>query len=432
MALLHVDAEQRFTCRSCARCCRRGWDIALTAGEAAAYARTRAGRWFLERADGPEGTSADPFEPIPGHPGYLRIRKRSDGACGFLSPENRCRLHEELGAAQKPLTCRLFPFRFHPADGPALVTASFSCPTVVANLGAPLATQSEELSRLRKAWSREHVEVAPAELLYAKGRSLASASLGTLRRVLREMLERRGADGRLDLRANIARMAAILEDLSRYRVVRLPDAAFAEYLELTGSHAAKTERPPALRPPSRLSRLLFRGFLFTVEAARVQLEDGRSTGLRLGLRLRLAALLAHCHGLWPRVAGVDLKAARRARVELDDPAVRDLVHNYLRAQIETLGTGRRTVLDEISFAVALLDVALVLGAMRAGRAGRVVADASDVSEGLMEASDLAHAGHEGALGPFVATLAGGVEALWLFAEEAVAPPRAASSALERS
>jgi Fe-S-cluster containining protein len=417
VAVLHVDAEQRFTCRSCGRCCRRGWDIALTAGEAAAYARARAARWFRERAEGPEGTAADPFEPIPKHPGYLRIRKRSDGACGFLSPDDRCRLHEELGAAQKPLTCRLFPFRFHPADGPTLVTASFSCPTVVANLGEPLTAQSDELSRLRKAWSRDHAEVAPAEILYVKGRSLAGPSLGTLRRVLREMLERRGADGRVELRANVARMAAILEDLSRHRVVRLPAAAFAEYLELTGGHAARTERPPARRSASRVSRLLFRGLLFAVEAARTQLEDGRSSGLRLDLRLRLAALLAHCHGLWPAVARVDLRAARRARVDLDDPGVRDLVHTYLRAQIETLGTGRRPVLDEIGIALALLNVALVLAAMRAGRAGRAVADASDLAEGLMEASDLAHVGEEGALGSLVATLAGGVEALWAFAEE---------------
>jgi Fe-S-cluster containining protein len=413
----HVDAEQRFACRSCGRCCRRGWDIALTVGEAAAYTKMRAARWFREQPDGPEGTAADPFEPVPEHPAYLRIRKRSDGACGFLSLENRCRLHEELGAAQKPLTCRLFPFRFHPADGPTLVTASFSCPTVVANVGEPLPAQSDELSRLRKAWSRGHAEPAPAELLYVKGRSLAGASLGTLRRVLREMLERCGADGRRDLRANVARMAAVLEDLSRYRVVRLPPPAFAEYLELTGGHAAKTERPPARRPASRVSRLLARGLLFTVEAARAQLEDGRSSGLRLDLRLRLAALLAHCHGLWPAAAGVDLRAARRARVDLDDPAVRDLVHNYLRAQVETLGTGRRPVLDEIGIAVALLNVAFVLAAMRAGRAGRGVADASDVSEGLMEASDLAHASHDGALGSFVATLAGGVEALWSFAGE---------------
>src|SRR2546428_6546326 len=124
---LRFDAEQRFSCRQCGRCCRRGWDIALTPGEVDAYRRARAERFYREREDAPEGADEDPFEPIPGHPSYHRIRKRADGACGFLSPANRCRIHEEMGGASKPLTCRLFPFRFHPGETATLVTASLCC-----------------------------------------------------------------------------------------------------------------------------------------------------------------------------------------------------------------------------------------------------------------------------------------------------------------
>lgn len=415
MAALRFDAEQRFSCRQCGRCCRRGWDIALSAGEVASYRKVGAARWYREREDGPEGAAAEPFEAIASQPGLSRIRKRADGACGFLSDEGRCRIHEELGAERKPLSCRLFPFRLHPSDGPTLLTASFSCPTVAANLGAPLTEQADELSRLHKAWFRENVTPAPPALAYVSGRSLAGASLGALRRALREMLDRPVRDGRPDLRANLARMAATLEDLARHRVARLPAAAFAEYLELTATYAARTEKSVASRAPSRLARLLFRGFVFLVEAARVQLEDGRQSGLRLGLRLRLAALLAHCHGLWPPADGVDFAAARRARVNLADPAVHVLVHHYLRAQIEALGSGRRPVLDELGVAVALLNVALLLAAMRAGRDGRPTADASDLMAGLTEAADLAHAEPEGALGSILATLAGGVDALDLFA-----------------
>src|SRR5713101_2992093 len=100
MPPLLLDPEQRFTCQQCGRCCRRGWDIALTPGEVKTYRRAKAERYYRERD---------------------------------LSPENRCRIHEELGAERKPLTCRLFPFRFHPAEGAAVLTASFCCPTVVRN-----------------------------------------------------------------------------------------------------------------------------------------------------------------------------------------------------------------------------------------------------------------------------------------------------------
>jgi lysine-N-methylase len=411
LAALHLDPEQRFTCQQCGRCCRRGWDIALTAGEAALYRKAGVARLFRESADDPEGSERLPFEPIAGHPGLLRIRKRADGACGFLSAENRCRIHEELGAAKKPLTCRMFPFRFHPTAGPTSVSVSFGCPTVVANQGASLESQAHELGALRKEWTREHPEPEVSSWTLVKDRALPHMSLGALRRHLRAMLDRPGPDGPPDLAANVARMAALFEDLTRLRVLRLSAAAFGEYLDLVAGHAAQSDKAAPARPPSLLSRLFFRGLVFVALAARMQLHERRSWGLRL----RLFALLAHCHGLGPAVAACDLGAARRARVDLRDPALHAMARNYLRAQIETLGTGRRPVLDELSLAIANLNVAALLAAMRAGRAGRPEADATDYSEALMEAADLAHAESTGVLGRLLATFAGGTESFWLFA-----------------
>lgn len=418
VAALRFDPEQRFTCSQCGRCCRRGWDISVTVGEVEAYRRARAERWFRDEQGSAEGTQAEPFEPIPGLQGHYRIRKRPDGACGFLSPENRCRIHEELGAARKPLSCRLFPFRIHPGDRGAVVTASFCCPTVVKNEGAPLLAQSRELSALAREWSAAYPE-APRPLAFVAGRTIDRKTLATLRSILRTMLDRPGpSGGPPDLRANVGLMARLLEDLSRHRVVRLPSQAFAEYLELTGGHAAESARPPTPRPASTLGRLLSRGFLFAVVAARQQIEDGRSSGLRLGLRLRLLRLLAHFHGLGPGVAGVDLRKARRVALDLDDPAQHALVHNYLRSAIETLGTGRRPVLEELAVTVAFLNAGLLLAAARAGRAGRGAVATADLIEGLMEASDLTHAESRSLYGSLLPALSGGLEALSVFAEGA--------------
>ena len=131
---LRIDPEQRFSCAQCGRCCRR-WDVLVTDAERAGYARRGVARWFRETGADAEGTDHDPFEAVSGWRGYHRIRSRADGACGFLSADNRCRLHEELGGANKPLTCRMFPFKFHPAQASAVVTASFGCPTIVENRG---------------------------------------------------------------------------------------------------------------------------------------------------------------------------------------------------------------------------------------------------------------------------------------------------------
>ena len=407
---LALDTSQRFTCQQCGRCCRRGWDIALTPGEVDAYRRSKAERWFREAEGGAEGTSVDPFDPVPGHDGVFRIRKRADGACGFLSPGNRCRIHEEMGGERKPLTCRLFPFSFHPAEGPPLVTASFCCPTVVGNTGALLSGQAKDLAALQREWARTFPEAAPTRI-FALERRVDDPALGIVRRVLRQLLERPG-----DLRQSVARMGHLLDDWSRLRVVGLEGDAFAEYLELTGSFAVATEKRPPARRASRLSRLLFRGFVYAIVAARLQLEDGRRSGLRLGLRLRLARLLARAHGLWPGGDDIDLRAARRARVDLARTELHDIAHNYLRASIETLGTGRRPVIEELGLAVAFLQAGCMLAAMRAGRAGREGVDRDGLAQGLMDASDLTHADPGAAYGALLGTLSGGVEACFLFAD----------------
>lgn len=413
---LDFDGDQRFTCRGCGRCCRRGWDIALTAGEVDGYRRARAERWFREAEGASEGASADPFEAVPGHAGVLRIRKRKDGACGFLSPENRCRIHEEMGGPRKPLTCRLFPYRFHPAEGRApLLTASFSCPTVVDNVGAPAAEQAQELSALHREWARLFPEETGPSLL-ALERRIEGAALWTVRRTLRALLERPGADGRPDLRENVARIGVLLDDWSRLRVLSLSDEALAEYLELTGSFAIRNEKAPLRRRASGLARLLFRGFVFAIVAARVQLEDGRRGGLRLSLRLRLARLLFRAHGLWPGGDDLDLRAARRASLDLARPELFGVAHNYLRSSIETLGTGRRPVVDEAAIAVAFLQAGCVLAAVRAGRGGRERVERDDLTQGLMDASDLTHADPGTAYGGLLSSLSGGLESFFLFAE----------------
>ena len=96
MALV-FDAEQNFTCRSCGECCRRDFDIVVTDAEKERLEEAGAPRWFRETGSEEPGSASSPFE-FAGS-GLLRIRKRPDGVCGFLSAENRCRIHEEIADA---------------------------------------------------------------------------------------------------------------------------------------------------------------------------------------------------------------------------------------------------------------------------------------------------------------------------------------------
>ncbi len=378
----------------------------LTAGEVAAYRRTDVAR--LWSAD----TAGEPFAPVPGQPGLWRLGKRGDGSCGFLSPAGLCRIHEELGASRKPLACRMFPFRLHASQGAPLLTTSFSCPTVVANTGAPLGSQLEDLKALRRSWQDAWPE-APKPLQWIAGRSIEGGTVGTIRTLLLRLLETPGEDGSPDLRASVARIADRLEDWTRYRVLELEPGAFAEYVELTGRHAAGSARAVPPRAPSVVARWLFRGFLLAVVAARVQ-AGGPRRGLRFGLRWRLTRLALHLHGLWPATEGVNLAAARRARLDFGDPSLHGLVHHYLRSSLETLPTGRRPVVDEIAYAFATLNAGTALAAMRAPAQGRGHITAGALAAGIAEAADLAHA-ESGLLGSLLQSLAGGVEALHAFA-----------------
>lgn len=400
---LHLDPQQRFACSQCGRCCHR-FDVVVSAAEIDLYRRRNATAWFRE-ADRAEGADRDPFEPIPGVPALQRIRKRADGACGFLSADNRCRIHQELGAAKKPLTCRLFPYAFHTAADGVVVTASFGCPTIVANEG-PSIGAGESLAgieSLREEWFAIHPPLT-APLLLVPGRKMETRTLLQIRTSLLAMLTRDSDD----IRDGIRRMAAALDDLTRRRVLTLGDADFAEYAALTLPHAAASKESPSKREPGPIARMLQYGFLYAVTAIRADLEHPGQSKTRL--RLMRLQLLAHFHGLAPGLERVNVKALKRRRAGINDPEVRPIVFHYLRSTLETLGAHGRPLLDELSIAVSYLNAALALAAMNADAAGKDV-DRKTFIDALTEASDASHA--RNALLDWVLTrLSAGTEALW--------------------
>jgi Fe-S-cluster containining protein len=400
---LRIDPEQRFACSQCGRCCHR-FDVVVSSAEIELYERRNAKAWFRDAA-GAEGADRDLFEPIPGLPTLKRIRKRADGACGFLSEDNRCRIHEELGAARKPLTCRLFPYAFHPAADGVIVTASFGCPTIIANEGPLISTGESRIAidSLRKEWFATNL-LQPAPLQLVQGRAISTRSSLQLREGLLAMLKRDSAD----IRDNIRRLAATVDDLTRSRVAALPEADFAEYLALTVPHAAaKPDAPPAQQPGS-IARLLQYGFLYTVTAIRADLEHPGQSRSRLR-RLRLQ-LLAHFHGFAPGLERVRVNALKRTKVDINAPDIRPIVFHYLRATLETLGASGRPIVDELSIAASYLNAACALAVMNADAAATNI-DRAIFSQALMEASDVSHA-KNALLDWILKRFGAGTDALW--------------------
>ena len=374
--------------------------------EIAAYRRHGAGAWYRETADAPAGTDRDVFEPIPGWPGLQRIRKRADGGCGFLSAGNRCRIHEELGADRKPLTCRIYPYSLHPAPDAVVVMASFGCPTIIANQGESISSgrSLDALEALRVEWfgSRSTASI-PRQLV--EGRAIDSRSV----RVLRESLLAIWNSEAADIRTNLRRIAAALDDLTRSRVVSLPDQDFAEYVKLTLPYAAAKPATVPARGPSRIGRLLQYGFLYAVAATLVAVENRGQSPWRL--RLTRLQLLAHFHRLAPRLGRINV-AALSGVVDINAPEIRPIVFHYVRSSLESLAGRERPIVDDLAMAVSFLNAACALATMNAAAAGRGV-DRQIFSDALMDAVHLWHTDDRGLLGKLLRRLTGGTEALWL-------------------
>jgi len=401
---LEVSSAQRFTCQQCGMCCRGAW-VVVTPAEIDRYRKLDVARLYTDGGTRADAAGIDPFLLVA-H-GHYRIRQRADGSCGFLSPDNRCRIHEELGGGAKPLACRVFPFRFHPVEGRPFVTTSASCPTIVKNEGAPLTAQARDIAALRSEWTRAFPETT-GRLLFARGRPIEAETLAALKDTLRRMLDPAPSGGPVDLACALERMAQWLEDLSRYRVARLKPAAFAEYAAITGRHAAENAVAPTPSPPSAVTRLLSRGFLFTVVAVR---EEAASPP-GVGRHLRRMRHLAHLHGMAPATETVDRAALRKVTLDPSDPDVPRIVHHAVRSAVDGLGTGRRAVIDELAVGIATLFAGIALAAMAARRAGRDRIDAGLLTLGITGAAQLAHS-DAGALGAVLPSLAGGVDALRL-------------------
>ena len=408
MGLL-LDAEQNFTCRSCGECCRRAFDIVVTDAERQRYEASKADRWFRESSSSEPGARTSPFE-FEGS-GLLRIRKRPDGVCGFLSDENRCRIHEELGGSAKPLTCQMFPFSFDPVSGETRVSVSFCCPTVVRNDGRSLDLQQKDIGDLASRWRRAQ-NPSDRPLEWIRGMPLDPELLESMRWVFRRLLDLH--EPTFSLRRNVRRIATLVDDWTRSRVLKLGEDKFEEYVRLTGEFALVKPSDPAPAKPA-IAGFLFRGFFF---ASLVPWASRGTARSGLALRLRLLHLLLHVHGLVPSFDGLRFGARRRKSLDIDSEPFFTPAYHVLRATIENLGSGRRPVVEELSLAVGHLLVAEHLFLARAQNEG----GSAVWVQAIMDAHDVAHADPASAFSRFLVSLAAPPSSLHLFGARPAAGP----------
>ena len=133
----------RFDCTHCGDC-RRGWQVMLGPDEAR---RLRALSWQGLESDLVDASVVTDATVGDGAK-RTALARRPDGACVFLGVDNRCRIHQHFGEAEKPLMCHLFPFGFLPVGGKIAVDVSYACRSISLEKGAPVRERLPEWTAL--------------------------------------------------------------------------------------------------------------------------------------------------------------------------------------------------------------------------------------------------------------------------------------------
>jgi Fe-S-cluster containining protein len=135
---------ERYRCTGCGDCCR-GWSVPLLPGEAERFRALAAPLVPVERLraaiHSARGGGGRMVEALGG----------AGGSCVALADDQRCLIHAEHGADDKPLGCQLFPFTFVATPTEVRVSLSFACPAVIDGEGPPVADQRDEVTRLHDA-----------------------------------------------------------------------------------------------------------------------------------------------------------------------------------------------------------------------------------------------------------------------------------------
>jgi lysine-N-methylase len=128
---------QNWDCGGCTACCRQ-YLVTVTPEE---RARIDAQGWENEG----DFAGVPLFVRMGGwFSSDYRLNHRPDGACVFLGPDNRCRIHARHGSAAKPLACRVYPYMFVPAGDHWKLGLRFACPSAADDQGRPLAEHLPE------------------------------------------------------------------------------------------------------------------------------------------------------------------------------------------------------------------------------------------------------------------------------------------------
>lgn len=329
MPPLRLPVIQNWSCHSCGGCCTQH-QIEITAEE---KDRLVAQGWTAA-----DGVTIDPIvaQKSWGGPTRYFLAHQANDACAFLTEEGRCRIHAKFGEPAKPLACRVYPYVLHPVGSAVAVGLRFSCPSVVANQGRPVADQKRELQTIA-----DLVGATPstsAQVLITRRDHVAWSEWERCVAAVVRLLD----DPAAPLLVRVMRTLAWADLVGQARLSRLDKRQLREFLQLIEGPIVSqlTSVPEAMDEPGAIGQLYFR--LFVVQFARKDTARSVRQGL-LGRLQLVQAFLGFARG---RGQTVPLQPGLRAVpfAELNQPwgAIPEgtdaLFGRYWRVKLETAHT----------------------------------------------------------------------------------------------
>ncbi len=245
---IQLPIVQNWSCHSCGGCCKQH-GITITEAE----------RQRIEQQNWTEADGVPAGQPLFVREGGLLSRKwwrlshQLDGSCVFLDPQGLCRIHGKFGEAAKPLACRIYPYAFHPSGRAISVGLRFSCPSVVLNLGKPVADQRGDIRELVQLVVPENALDTPAPAIKRGEKSDWEDVLQVVDALDRTL----SSDAPVIVR--LLRTLQWMDLIRQATLTKIKGTRMKEFLGLL-TEAADAEIPalPELARPSNLALTMFR------------------------------------------------------------------------------------------------------------------------------------------------------------------------------
>jgi lysine-N-methylase len=371
-----LPSGQNWSCHGCSDCCRGRLLITLLPEE---KRRIESQHWTA--ADG-----VDPASLVVAGLNYSRLGHQADGACVFLDPSGRCRIHAKFGESAKPLACRLYPLVLHPAGEKVLVGLRFSCPSAVANQGKLMVAQATEIARLaRQILPADYGDIPPPPVAVTPGLDWPDFLRFT------HWLDHTLAEEKTPVALKLLRSLHWLNGVERGCLDQVTGEGADEILEALVHNAAEKlpALPADLPKPSGFGRLFLR--LLVLEHARTVTVADRDLRSRHRWQMLAAAFrFARSSGRTPALRA-GLAAVKFTDIEKPfnalSPGAEALLTRYFRVKIQSLHfCGRafhdRPLIEGFRNLALLYPIILWLARWLAVSAGRAELADADVARAV--------------------------------------------------